>query len=76
MNASIPRVAIPDQVEVPKTLKAEHIAQAREIDKQMRRDNPDFKGAFHEKKRRTPPPGKGGYTPARKGRGRGKSKRR
>jgi len=76
MNASIPRVAIPDQVEVPKTLKAEHIAQAREIDKQMRRDNPDFKGAFHEKKRRTPPPGKGGYPPARKGRGRGKSKRR
>lgn len=55
MDQKIPVTPIPEGVEVPKTLKAEKVEQAREIDIQRRRDDPDFKGAFHEKKRQPPP---------------------
>lgn len=73
MNAKVPVLPIPDGVEVVPTLKAEHIEQAREIDRQKRVDDPDFKGAFHEKKRRNPPstyrpPSKKGRTGKPKGR--------
>lgn len=41
---------IPAAVEVTKTPFEEAQQMAREIDQQKRRDDPDFKGAFHEKK--------------------------
>jgi len=41
---------IPAEVEVTKTPFEESQEMAREIDQQKRRENPDFKGAFHEKK--------------------------
>lgn len=48
----IPRVTFPDQVEVTSTPRDEQIAIEREIDLFKRKENPDFKGAFHEKKER------------------------
>jgi len=50
IRQQIPVVEIPDEVFVEKTEYEERQAQAREIDAQKRKDNPDFKGAFHEKK--------------------------
>lgn len=41
---------IPAGVEITKTPFEESQDMAREIDQQKRRDNPDFKGAFHDKK--------------------------
>ncbi len=41
-------------VEFVKTPHEERQAIAREIDDQKRKENPDFKGAFHEKKERIP----------------------
>ncbi len=46
----IPVTDIPDGVFVEKTDFEERQAIAREIDAQKRKDNPEFKGAFHEKK--------------------------
>ncbi len=46
----IPMKEIPEGVFVEKTGYDERQAIAREIDAQKRKDNPDFKGAFHEKK--------------------------
>ncbi|MFV0290672.1 MAG: DEAD/DEAH box helicase [Mangrovibacterium sp.] len=57
MRMEIDEVDIPEAVEVPETPRAEKIEQDREIDRQKRLEDPDFKGAFHEKKRR---PGQGG----------------
>ncbi len=39
-------------MEIVKTPKAEEQEMLREIDEQNRRENPEFKGAFHEKKER------------------------
>jgi len=50
IRQQIPVAAIPDGVPVEKTGFAEKQAIAREIDAQKRKDNPEFKGAFHEKK--------------------------
>jgi ATP-dependent RNA helicase RhlE len=47
----IPVKQVPAAVAVTKTPFDEAQAMAREIDRQKRRENPDFKGAFHEKKR-------------------------
>ena len=56
----IPRKPIPEEVEVPGTGREEKIAIEREIDQQRRKEDPDFKGAFHEKKKRpTGPPNRG-----------------
>lgn len=41
---------LPDEVFVEETPYEERQAQAREIDEQKRKENPEFKGAFHEKK--------------------------
>ncbi|QJD97979.1 DEAD/DEAH box helicase [Mucilaginibacter robiniae] len=41
---------LPDDVFIEQTPYEERQEQAREIDMQKRRENPDFKGAFHEKK--------------------------
>ncbi|MGH2624741.1 MAG: DEAD/DEAH box helicase, partial [Sphingobacterium sp.] len=43
-------IPMPDEVVIEKTPFDEKQAIAREIDNQMRAQNPDFKGAFHEKK--------------------------
>ncbi|MCE7994171.1 MAG: DEAD/DEAH box helicase [Roseivirga sp.] len=61
----IPRKEMPEKVVVEKTPFEEKQLIAREIDLIKRKENPDFKGAFHEKKRNmdkkrkfTPPRGK------------------
>ena len=41
---------IPGKVDVPDTPFEEKQAYARELDRLKQRDNPDYKGAFHEKK--------------------------
>ena len=50
MKQEILRREIPTSVVLTETVKSEMIAQNRDIDWQKRKDNPDFKGAFHEKK--------------------------
>ncbi|MFV0521632.1 MAG: DEAD/DEAH box helicase [Mangrovibacterium sp.] len=59
IRMDITQEVIPDEVEVPETPKTEYIDQQREIDRQKRLEDPEFKGAFHEKKRR---PGQTGKT--------------
>src|SRR3569833_1288287 len=46
----IPVLPLPEDVFVEQTPYEERQAQAREIDDQKRKENPEFKGAFHEKK--------------------------
>lgn len=41
---------IPEEVEIEKTKKGEEIDINRQIDKVKRKEDPNFKGAFHEKK--------------------------
>jgi ATP-dependent RNA helicase RhlE len=53
IRMEIPRVEIPEGVEVPSTPKEELLVMLKEIDNQKRKDNPEFKGAFHEKKKRS-----------------------
>lgn len=50
IRQQIPVKDIPEQVFIEKTGFEERQNIAREIDNQKRKDNPDFKGAFHEKK--------------------------
>ncbi len=50
IRGKIPLKALPKEVEVTKTPFAEQQAIALEIDRQKRKDDPEFKGAFHEKK--------------------------
>ena len=50
MRQDIPVVPIPEEVFVEETPYEERQFIAREIDNQKRKDDPDFKGAFHEKK--------------------------
>ncbi len=50
MRQSIPVAELPATVFVEETPYEERQAMAREIDLQKRKDNPDFQGAFHEKK--------------------------
>jgi ATP-dependent RNA helicase RhlE len=45
-------LAIPDEVAVPATPFEEKQGYERELDRLKQRDNPDYKGAFHEKKER------------------------
>lgn len=46
----IPREALPANVEVTETPFDEQQAMLREIDEQRKKEDPTFKGAFHEKK--------------------------
>jgi len=48
----IPREALPVELEVLQTPFVEKQIMLREIDEQKKREDPDFKGAFHEKKDR------------------------
>ncbi|MFD2597742.1 DEAD/DEAH box helicase [Sphingobacterium corticis] len=50
IRQTIPVLDLPEGVIVEPTGFDERQAIAREIDMQMRKENPDFKGAFHEKK--------------------------
>ncbi|MEC3878417.1 DEAD/DEAH box helicase [Parapedobacter sp. 10938] len=50
IRQQIPVSSIPDDVFIEKTGFEERQAIAREIDAQKRKENPDFQGAFHEKK--------------------------
>lgn len=50
IKQTIERVPLPSQVAIDETPFDEFQDQMREIDRQKRLENPDFKGAFHEKK--------------------------
>ena len=50
IRMEVPAVEIPQEVAIPPTPFAEKQAYEREIDNQKRKADPDFKGAFHEKK--------------------------
>ncbi|NGM62928.1 DEAD/DEAH box helicase [Sphingobacterium sp. SGG-5] len=50
IRQSIPVEKLPQEVFIEKTPFDEKQAIAREIDNQKRKEDPDFKGAFHEKK--------------------------
>ncbi len=52
IRMEIPERVIPEEVEVVATSRSVKQVQDREIDRQQKLDNPDFKGAFHEKKRK------------------------
>lgn len=52
IKMEVPMAEFPTEVVVEETSKAEKQEQAREIDRQKRREDPDYKGAFHEKKRK------------------------
>ncbi|MBC6366497.1 DEAD/DEAH box helicase [Algoriphagus sp. AK58] len=50
IRMKVEELPIPDAVDVPATPFEEKQAYERELDKLKQRDNPDYKGAFHEKK--------------------------
>jgi ATP-dependent RNA helicase RhlE len=50
IKMQIPEVPLPPEVKVEDTLYEEQQEMAQEMDRQKRREDPDFKGAFHEKK--------------------------
>lgn len=50
IGQKIPQKKVPKNVEVAETGYEEQQQILREIDQQKRKENPDFKGAFHEKK--------------------------
>jgi ATP-dependent RNA helicase RhlE len=58
IRMAIPREPIPSEVEILDTPFEEKQALLREIDTQRKKEDPDFKGAFHEKKRRPAPKSK------------------
>ncbi len=51
IRMTIPRQILPPEIELFKTPFEEDQEMNREIDNQKRRENPEFQGAFHEKKR-------------------------
>jgi ATP-dependent RNA helicase RhlE len=50
IRMEIPREKMPVEVEITETPFDEQQAYLREIDDQKKKENPDFKGAFHDKK--------------------------
>ncbi|MCH7401257.1 DEAD/DEAH box helicase [Belliella kenyensis] len=52
IRMTVEEKSIPDEVSVTNTPFIEKQGYEREIDNQKRKDNPDFKGGFHEKKAR------------------------
>jgi ATP-dependent RNA helicase RhlE len=50
IRGKIPLLELPEAVKVEKTAFAERQSIARAIDEQRKKDDPAFKGAFHEKK--------------------------
>ncbi len=49
---TVPVAEIPDAVQLTETPFEEQQAMLKEIDNQRKKEDPDFKGAFHEKKKR------------------------
>lgn len=68
----VPELDLPADIEIEKTSKQERQDQAREIDRQRRREDPDYKGAFHEKKRKPSADNKRSSSPRSRGRSKGK----
>lgn len=69
IRMTIPRESVPAGVMVPETPFEEQQLLLREIDDQRRREDPTFKGAFHEKKNKnvvTSKPQKKATTPSQK----------
>ena len=58
IRQQIPEQQISAEVFIEETPYNENQEIAREIDAQKRKENPDFKGAFHEKKKQYPPQNK------------------
>lgn len=54
IRTEIPRAEFPDEVDIAETPFQEQQDMLREIDNQRRKEDPTFKGAFHEKKRYIP----------------------
>lgn len=52
IRQQIPEMTLPHDIVIEETPFGEQQAMAREIDAQKRKENPEFKGAFHEKKKR------------------------
>ncbi len=52
IRMTIPVAEIPEEVEITQTAFEERQKQKREVDRQRKIDNPEFKGAFHQKKRK------------------------
>ncbi|WP_373495356.1 DEAD/DEAH box helicase [Aquiflexum sp.] len=55
IRMEVPTVQIPEEVTVTPTPFEEKQGNAREIDGQKKKENPDFKGGFHEKRARPKP---------------------
>ncbi len=58
IKMTIPRAKIPAEVQIYETPFEEKLAIARQIDAQKRKENPNFQGAFHEKKHQKKPKSK------------------
>lgn len=54
LNKTLLLNPLPETITIAPTPKWERQVQARAIDREMRKADPDFKGAFHEKKRSKP----------------------
>lgn len=52
IGEKIPVLPMPEEVEISETPFEERQEQLREIDTQRKKEDPDFRGAFHEKKRK------------------------
>ncbi len=77
IRTEIPRAEFPEEVYIAETPFQERQDMLREIDNQRRKDDPTFKGAFHEKKHNYPTARKssGNTSKGRRGAA-GRSKRR
>jgi len=79
IRMEIPKLAFPEAIEIVKTPFAESQTMAKEIDNQKKKEDPTFKGAFHEKKERKKkfiPKRKVSSSPQKKGNSSGRKKRR
>ncbi len=55
IRMEIPREPLPEEIEIAKTPFDENQALLLEVDNQRKKEDPNFKGAFHEKKNPRPP---------------------
>lgn len=55
IRMEIPREPLPKEIEIAKTPFDENQALLLEVDNQRKKEDPNFKGAFHEKKNPRPP---------------------
>ncbi len=55
IRMEIPREPLPEDIEIAKTPFDENQALLLEVDNQRKKEDPNFKGAFHEKKNPRPP---------------------